>query len=252
VDERTTPIFGRKPPVPTRLSGSLRAQPPRPSIAQTASRSALVAALVVVLAACGGASTTGAGRLAAAHSAYERGAFEDAQREAVAAERSSSGVARDEATYLAGLSAARLGRLSDAEASFRSTMTSTDRDLAERARRSLETLLRHEGREREIASLAGSGRAPIDAATAAPQRGTGFTVQVGAYAVEANARRRAGEVRDLALRRGLPAPEIVAIRSSDGRTLYAVRIGRFPDRRRAGEAREALGHPEWAVEMVGG
>ena len=207
-------------------------------------------AILAALAACGGASTTGASRLAAAHSAYERGAFEEAQREAVAAERSSSGVAREEATYLAGLSAARLGRLSDAEASFRTAMTSTDRDLAERARRSLETLLRHAGREREIAALTANPR-PATASPPPPGRG-GFTVQVGAYAVEANARRRAGEVRDLAIRRGLPAPEIVPIRSSDGRTLYAVRIGTYPDRRRAGEAREALGHPEWAVEMVGG
>lgn len=174
---------------------------------------------------------------------YQSGRFEAAWVTAREVERSSSGLVREEAAYIGGLAAARSGRLRDAEASLRLAAASSDADLADRASRSL-SVLRRQG------NAAPGSPPPLSASAGDTRSGGGFSVQAGAYASEANARRRADEISPLLRRQGLGEARVESVVASDGRRLWAVRIGRFANRLEAGGARSRLGHPEWSIESV--
>lgn len=174
---------------------------------------------------------------------YEAGRFDAAWVAARECERRSRGVARDEAAYIAGLAAARSGRRSDAEESLAVAAASADADLARRAARSLAVL---RGDAPAFTETARSARP-----AAGSPRGTGFSVQAGAYSIEANARRRASEIAPLLRGQGVGEAEVVPMIAADGRRLWAVRIGRFSNRLEAGAARSRLGHPEWSIEANG-
>jgi cell division septation protein DedD len=174
---------------------------------------------------------------------YQSGRFEAAWVTAREVERSSSGLVREEAAYIGGLAAARSGRLRDAEASLRLAAASSDADLANRASRSLSVL-------RGAGNAASSSPSPLSVSAGDARSGGGFSVQAGAYASEANARRRAEEISPLLRRQGLGEARVEPVVASDGRSLWAVRIGRFANRLEAGGARSRLGHPEWSIESV--
>lgn len=212
-------------------------------------RRVLASASLMLLAICLGSAAgcgekAGQGSPAAllqASREYQSGRFEAAWVTAREVERSSSGLVREEAAYIGGLAAARTGRLRDAEASLRLAAASGDADLADRASRSL-SVLRRQG------DAASGSPPPISASAGDTRSGGGFAVQAGAYASEANARRRAEEISPLLRRQGLGEPRVEPVVASDGRRLWAVRIGRFANRLDAGSARSRLGHPEWSIE----
>jgi tetratricopeptide (TPR) repeat protein len=201
-----------------------------------------------------------------AEAAYRRGDFETAERLAQQAERDSQGLAREEAAYLAGLSAAKQGDLETASRSLRIAAASSDRDLAARANASLGSV--EQARGEQAASRAAfrqaaaspdpsvadradrlSGGGSTASATASPT--SGFAVQAGAFSTQEAARQCAASLADTTRRAGLGEPRVVPIRDRNGRTLWAVQIGSFPDRRQAGSMRDRLGHPEWAIEAIG-
>ena len=206
-----------------------------------------------------------------AEAAYRRGDFETAERLAQQAERDSHGLAREEAAYLAGLSAAKQGDLETASRNLRIAAGSSDRDLAARANASLGSVEQARGEHaaslaayRQAATspdpsvadradrLSGGGSATAATAISASSSPTsGFAVQAGAFSTQEAARQRAASLADTVRRAGLGEPRVVPIRDRRGRTLWAVQIGSFPDRRQAGSMRERLGHPEWAIEAIG-
>ncbi len=219
------------------------------------------------LAAC--ASPGSSKSLATAERSYRAGDFEVAASEALAVEAASRGEPRAEAAYLAGLALAREGKLDDSADALRRAAASGDPDLAARAQAALGSVERARGHEAastaayrvaargpddRIASRADrlSGGGSSSSRTATTDLESGFTVQVGAFSTETAARKRAGEVASLARRAGFPSPQVRPITNARGRTLWAVQIGSYGDRRQAGAARERLGHPEWAVETLGG
>ena len=207
-----------------------------------------------------------------ATSAYWRGDFERARTLAETAERQSTGVKREEAAYLAGLASARLGDLDAAETNFREAAGSSDRDLASRASVSLGSVARAQGEDAEAAAayrqaagspdpsirrrasaLSGGGGDVADTTRASTGTASArFTIQAGAFGGESTARDRARELTPLARQAGLGAPQVRPIRAGDGRALWAVQIGEFPNRVAAGSARDRLGHPTWAIETLGG
>ncbi|MHC4832964.1 MAG: SPOR domain-containing protein [Planctomycetota bacterium] len=202
-------------------------------------RGVAAAAACLLLLAVGGCSTTTdrvPSTLDRAESAYRRGDFDTAARLAASLEGASSGRTGEEAAYVHGLAAARLGRAEDARNALERAAGSSDSDLADRARRSL-------------AALDGGGTSTSVAAEAVPTGG-GFTVQAGAFSSESAARARAAELDSAARAAGYGSAVVRRISSRRG-PLWAVQIGRFGDRRQAGLARDRLGHPEWAIEAVG-
>jgi len=198
----------------------------------------LVGAATLALAtACASTPDRGSPTLDRAESAYRRGDFETASRLAASVENSSQGGISEEAAYVHGLAAARAGRRAEARRAFEIAAGSLDRDLADRARRSLAAL---DGTASSAPASTAFGTGPV-----------GFTVQAGAYGTEAAARSRAAELDAAARRAGYGPASVRRIGSSRG-TLWAVQIGRFGDRLQAGRARDRLGHPEWAVEAIEG
>jgi tetratricopeptide (TPR) repeat protein len=229
----------------------------------------MIVASSLLAAGCASApASTGASE---AEAAYRRGDFAAAERLARQAEESGRGLEREEAAYIAGLSAAKLGDLDKASRELRIAAASSDADLAARANASLGSVEQARGEvsasrqsyrraadspDPEVADradrLAGggsdAGRAP-SGASGGPT--SGFVMQAGAFSSQDAARQRATALAETARRAGLGEPRVLPIRDRSGRTLWAVQIGAFPDRRQAGSMRDRLGHPEWAIEAVG-
>ncbi len=84
------------------------------------------------------------------------------------------------------------------------------------------------------------------AATATASSGT-FTVRAGAYTTEAAARRRAKALAADVRRAKSPDPHISTVRTKDGDTLYAVRIGTFRSRADAEALLKRLARKDLAV-----
>jgi len=72
-------------------------------------------------------------------------------------------------------------------------------------------------------------------------RYSGFAVQIGAFAVESNARRTAAVAATRTKRMRLPSPRIVAATGARGRALHLVQIGSFRDYASAASVRRRLG-----------
>lgn len=226
----------------------------------------LLFALAALTAGC--ASPPASTNTSAAEAAYRRGDFETAERLAEQAERESRGLAREEAAYLAGLSAAKQGDLETASRNLRIAAASADRDLATRANASLGSVEQARGEQAASRAafrlaaaspdpwvaeradrLSGGGSATAAATATVPP--SGFAVQAGAFSTQEAARKRAASLADTVRSAGLGEPRVVPIRDRNGRTLWAVQIGSFADRRQAGSMRDRLGHPEWAIEAIG-
>ena len=204
-----------------------------------------------------------------AESAYRRGDFVSAERLGREAMQSEQGLPREEAAYIAGLSAAKRGDLEAATRDLQIAAASSDADLAARANASLGAVERARGEDSasrqafrrastspdpliadRAERLAGDARGAGGAAsTSGPS--SGFVVQAGAFSTEQAARARASSLASTVRQAGFGDPRVVRIRSRDGKSLWAVQIGAFSDRRQAGAARDRLGHPEWAIEASG-
>ncbi len=78
-----------------------------------------------------------------------------------------------------------------------------------------------------------------------------YTVQLGSYSDWQRANAQAVGLRAKAAAAGLPTPRVATV-SKDGRTLYAVRIGRFGTRVEGEAAMRKLGQPGAAVMVAHG
>ena len=106
----------------------------------------ILASLLVPLCLAAGCETApNASGTSAAEAAYRRGDFAAAERLGREAEQSSRGLEREEAAYIAGLGAARLGDLDKAARNLQIAAASADTDLAARANASLGAVERARG-----------------------------------------------------------------------------------------------------------
>ncbi len=112
--------------------------------------------VVLLVGGCAGSPTPD--RFAGMYQAYERGAYDQAYDEAVRLERAATGYQRDQAVYMAGLAAQRLGRRQDALFYLQEAARSDDRKLAGDATASLGLLYA------EMGQYALSARMLLDAA----------------------------------------------------------------------------------------
>lgn len=85
----------------------------------------------------------------------------------------------------------------------------------------------------------------------APLRSAGnFTVQLGAFSTFQRAQAQADRIRPRAVGAGLDVPRVVTV-FVGGKKLYAVRVGRFPDRARAATAAARLGSDARVATAIG-
>lgn len=188
------------------------------------------------------------------------------------AESARAGADRDEAMYLAGLSAAQIGKNEQAVKYLEKAMRSNSPAIVGRAASQLGLLrLRAnqpgtaaelftqaashlDGRAGELAAqhAAGAWHEAGDADQAAkwraigwPRRygatGSAFSVQIGAFLDRDHAEVAARSVRHDASRAGLDPVRIVPTHDQRGRSLYLVQLGRFASRSAADHARQQLG-----------
>jgi tetratricopeptide (TPR) repeat protein len=193
---------------------------------------------------------------------------------------------RDEARYLAGLSAYRLGDLREAERHLSMASSAPDRTLAANAKASLGLVRMDQQRPREAATLfeeASHGLSGDDATRAmqyasiahhhagdessartwatlarkaaaanplssTPSRSAGsFSLQVGAFRERGRAEQAAAAAGANARRIGYGGPRIVARTETNGATLWLVQLGSFTTRGEAARARDRLGAQEYIV-----
>jgi cell division septation protein DedD len=189
-----------------------------------------------------------------------------------AANAAPAGAKRDEAMYLAGLSAAQVGKDDEATQYLEKAMRSDNPAIVGRAASQLGLLQLANHRPREAASLFARAASNLDGHAAQlaaqhaarawhdagdeaeaakwraigwPQRyggtGTAFSVQIGAFLDRNHAEVAARSVRTDAARAGLDPVRIVPTHDERGRSLYLVQLGRFASRSAADHARQELG-----------
>ncbi len=215
-----------------------------------------------------------------AYDAYEQGEYGDAYRSATQVVRRARGNERLEAAYVAGLSAQRLKRPTDAQRYLGLAARSRRPKVAGEALASLGLLHHEQGRYDRAARallesaplLVGDDRArsyfhaaraqqklgrwsaawtnmtmaqslardpALLRQIAAEKRHTGWTVQTGAFEVEAHARRELERVNRRAAGLSLGRPRLVRA-SRGGRTLHLVQIGHFSSYATALKGRDRL------------
>jgi cell division septation protein DedD len=232
---------------------------------------------IILLVGCESGQKTGTG-LKLATQDYERQQYEQSRERATAVMRSGRVVEREQAAYIAGLSAFELGMIDEAERRFMTAARSSDAEVAAKAKAMLGQIRLNQGRHTDAANLfdeASSGLAAVDARQARTLAGqarraaagdramsgefrietthtvatpdSGFALQVGAFHEQVRANRAADEARQLADRNGIGPVTIVPSTDQRGRTLYLVRIGHFETRRAAAEARQRLGRLDYIV-----
>ncbi len=240
----------------------------------------VVFATAAALAGCGGAGTPATLRTAADD--YLAGRYESALKAANQLEARSRGVDRDQAAYVAGISAYRLDDPDRARPELTTAARSSNRELAARSVATLGLIDLDQGRPldaaRRLASAASAGalggddavQAAYCAARAyqaagdetsathwfrvaegrveAPAAGSAvFTIQVGAFRHRRHAERAAADATDLAQPLGLTPVSIVPRGDGLGRTLYYVHFGRFATRGEAADTRARLGRQQYII-----
>jgi tetratricopeptide (TPR) repeat protein len=244
----------------------------------------LVAALLLAtVAGC----ASGPGTLEAAIAEYDAGRYDEANTGATKIMLRTSGSTHDEATYLAGVSAYRLGRLDEAERRLAAAAESDDARTAANARAGLGLVRLDQHRPAEAAALFEAAARDLDeedareaarrAATAhrlagnpgaartwtdiaalpepfpddAPYAGTAagvFAIQIGAFQERSRANRAVAQARGLVGRSGFGPARVIPRRDGDaGRSLYVVQFGRFQTRREAAAIRDQLGRLDFIV-----
>ncbi len=206
---------------------------------------------------------------------YEAGRYALASEGATSAIRLGSGLARDQATYLAGLSAYRLGDEEQAERRLLTASRSTDGEVSSKAKAQLGLIRLDQDRPREAAEMldkAAEGLTDSDAAKArryaliAQNRSAtsfqagaadysrpvasgskGFVLQVGAFNDRDGARRAASEAEATAVKNHLGSVRVVPTAGARGKRLYVVQMGRFNTRTEAARVLDRLGESEFIV-----
>lgn len=237
----------------------------------------LLPALLIVLVGCESGQKTNAD-LNRAVQDFERHQYEPSREQATAAMRSSRGVERERAAYVAGLSAFELGMIDEAERRFMTASRSSDSEIAANAKAMLGQIRLGQGRHddalryldeassglrgedaRQARQLASQARRiaagdrtvgsefRIETAHTVAVPDDGFALQVGAFHERQRASRAAEEARPLVERDGIGPVQIVPTTDQRGRALYLVRVGHFETRRAAAEARQRLGRLDYIV-----
>jgi septal ring-binding cell division protein DamX len=239
----------------------------------------LLACVTATLSACNSPQHNAGVNLALA--SYNAQHYDQAQTQATEAMTKLHTPQREEAAYLAGLSAYRLGRIDDAERHFMAACASPDTPTAAKAKAMLGEVRLDQHRPREAATLfseaapsfkgddakrcaasaaiayqqsgdAASSKRWADAAngvTGAPSETnrSGFTLQVGAFKEKNRAQRAAEEAQRLAKREGLGEVRIIPRRDERGQPMYLVQFGSFPTREAAAAARAKIGRLQYIV-----
>ncbi len=202
---------------------------------------------------------------------YESGRYTVAHRRAVESMRGASGVERDKAAYVAGMSAHRFGDKSEADLRFNAAINSQDPIIAGRAKAMLGQIRMDQGRPREAVTLFEEAARQLDGTDAMQARqyarlarneagitrnddnsnplppGSGFALQIGAFQNRRHADRAAEQARDLAHRDGLGTVRIVPRIDQRGRELYVVQLGEFGSRDEASRVRQRVGRLDYIV-----
>jgi len=237
----------------------------------------LLASGMLPLASCGGSAKAGGG-LDGAQQAYLAGNFNEAHEQAVDVLRTAKSPQREQAAYLAGISAYRMGRLDEAELRLLSSAGSADTTVSGRSKATL-GLIRNDqhrhgdaaryfadasrlltGAEATQASLeadrasravggtawaggtSGGSAGVTDAAS-----GAAFAIQVGAFQSMENAAEAAAAAKSSAERHHLGDVRILPRPDGRGRTLYFVQFGRFSTRSAAESMRSRVGEPRYII-----
>lgn len=226
----------------------------------------LLSLLATLLPGCGPESTNDMNQAIAS---YDRGAYQAAFDEAQSVRYGGSSRDRERATYVAGLSALRLGRVEQARELLGRAADADERQLAGLANVSLGRILLEDGSPLEAAhafdvasfkltgdeadrammwagkayrdaghhaqarerfnELEGSGNAGIRTASTMESGVTGFAIQCGAYSKEGNAMRAAESLHPVATAIGLPAPRIIHAYRG-GALRHVVQVGSYGTR----------------------
>jgi septal ring-binding cell division protein DamX len=219
---------------------------------------------------------------------YNSGDYENAHSKSLAAMRDAASegdaTARDQASYVAGLSAYRMRQFDEAETRLLSASHSSDSDVQGRSKAMLGLIRVEQNRPasageyfrdaathlegndaseaRYQASIAFEeagnpaaadtvSRAPTSTSTASAASAGApsglFAIQVGAFENLANAQSAANDARALASREGFGEVRIIPRRDSRSRTLYVVQFGSFSSRTAAESARREIGRLNYIV-----
>jgi tetratricopeptide (TPR) repeat protein len=250
------------------------------------SRSTGIGALccVLVLLIASGCETTGGTKgptgdlMSRAVADYEAGRYETASGGAEEVMRSASGPQLENAAYLAGLSAYRLGRSDQAERRLMTAAGSNRPETAGKAKAMLGIIRLDQNRPREAIDLFEAAAGMLTGSDAERARehaqlarsragepdspgihhyasaaGAGqFALQVGAFRDADGAGRAAREAQTIADRAGLGPVRIVPGTDEQGGRLYLVQFGRFASRGAAATARAEIGTLEYIVAPLAG
>lgn len=210
-----------------------------------------------------------------------------AQRRSAKVAKSASGTLRDQAAYLAGLSAYKLGDFVEAELQLTKAVRSPDRITAARAKAVMGLIRVDQDRPGDAAgflneasySMQGedSRQAAYQAALAHEEAGSRipdyasgqskrgqtsqswsssngvtagrntFSLQVGAFHERKRAETAAQKIAGVARANGLGNVRIVRKRDTRGRTLFIVQLGRFPNRFEAKDIHRQIGRKDLIV-----
>ncbi len=221
--------------------------------------------LLTFLPGCATTQTTGSYDRALA--AFQSHRYSTSHDHAVRAMRQSSGQRRDEATYLAGLSAYLLGDIDEAELRLSAASRSSEAQVAANAKAMLGQVRMDQNRNDEAVRLfreAASGLNAGDAQQAeryatlagggsqsatqwASASSSGFSLQVGAFQDQRRAAEAAEDAERVIAGEGLGPVRIIPTRDARGRTLYLVQFGRFDTRSAAAQARAQIGRLDYFV-----
>lgn len=248
--------------------------------------------LLVIGLAAGCSSTSKGGNLDKAVTDYNAASYSQAEQEAVQAMNKSTGSAKENAAYVAGLSAYRMGNTEEAERRLLIAAQSANTQTAGSAKAMLGQVRLDQNRPREAAVyfsdasrlLTGEDaqKAAKSAAlayqqvgdttasrqwtdisktspgstTASGSRSTGptlgFALQVGAFGDKKRAQRAADDANTVAKRDGLGPVRVINKRDDRGKPLYLVQFGFFTSRDAAAAARSRIGKLEYIVTAVSG
>jgi hypothetical protein len=240
----------------------------------------LVGAIVVanLLVGCESTPTT-AGKLSLALDHYDAQRYSLAHQSAVEVTRmpNVTPVDREQAVYLAGLSAFQMGDMNEAELRLNAVANTNDRQLLGSSqaligqirldqRRPAEAAVYFEAASRSLTGVdathakryasmahheAGNRTAAKEwyepASHTTANAVSGFTLQVGAFLERNRAEQAAAEASSLARGYGLGPVNIRQSSDTRGRPLFLVQFGQFPTRQAAANARASIGRLDYIV-----
>ena len=249
--------------------------------------SAALCSIILILIGC--ESTQSTGGLARAKTDFDAHRYNEARKGAVAALQTSIGADRQDAAYLAGLSAYKLDNMNEAETYFAIAIKSPDRQTSGNAKAMMGLIRLNQGRNREAAQLFKETASTLkgsDAKQAAQHASIAyeaagdydaadrwmrlassseinasssvsrmvisneFALQVGAFRDKSRAEQAAKDAADQGKSHSMGSARVYSQRNERGQNLYVVQIGSFATRRQATQARTQMGNLEYIVTSV--